>query len=216
MARPEVDSVDRSHFHLRVAESSRPRSREARVVNLDDVLGEAEGDSRASVRGFSASLVSPDDPQRAAKVGPWVHRLSWAMDNSIKVPLSQRRVGLDGVIGVLPGIGDAAGLVVSCLVVVAGVLGGVSGPTTVRMVRNVIVDAGIGAIPFAGDVFDFARKTNQRNVALIDADLIDRAGTAKASMKALIWTVLAVVGVLVAVSIAAVLLGWWVYRKLVG
>ena len=134
----------------------------------------------------------------------------------MKVPLSERRFGVDGVIGLVPGIGDAAGLVVSCVVVVAGVLSGVSGPTTVRMVRNVVVDAGIGAIPFAGDAFDFVRKTNQRNVALINSDLVDRAGTAKASIRVLVWTLVAVVAILGALSLAALLVGWWLYRTLVG
>ncbi len=167
-------------------------------------------------RGFAVSIVRPNDPERAAKVGPWVDRLSWTMDNAFRVPLTQRRVGIDGIIGVIPGIGDAAGLVVSCTVVVAAVLGGVSGPTLARMIRNVLVDAGVGAVPIVGDAFDFVRKTNQRNVALIHADLADRASTARASSRVLLWTALVVIAVLTLVCLAAVALGWWLYRIVAG
>ena len=86
------------------------------------------------------------------------------MDESIHIgPWS---VGLDGFIGLIPGIGDMAGAAVSALIIARAMQGGIAKSAVVRMVMNVALDSLLGAIPFAGDVFDFAFKANTYNLQI--------------------------------------------------
>ena len=85
------------------------------------------------------------------------------------------RFGLDGLIGLVPGAGDTVLTVISLYIVAEGWRLGVRKRTLARMLGNVLVDAGVGAVPVAGDVFDFLWKANRRNLALIEADLGRRA-----------------------------------------
>lgn len=127
-----------------------------------------------------------------------LRRLAWLLDNSIPLP-GGYRIGLDGLIGLVPGIGDAAGaLVSSYLVVEAGRLGA-SRALLLRMAFNVLLETVVGAIPFAGDLFDFAFKANQRNLRLLEQHARDPAGNAR-SNRAVAAAI--VVGVLVTVGLA--------------
>jgi hypothetical protein len=93
-----------------------------------------------------------------------VERLAWLMDRSISIgPYS---IGLDPIIGLIPGVGDIFGTVVSTYIVVQAHKSGLPRATLLRMVTNVGIDAALGAVPFVGDVFDFAFKANTRNLAL--------------------------------------------------
>jgi len=158
--------------------------------------------------------IDPADPHRAAKVSPRIQQLTWILDDAIRIPGTTKRVGVDGVVGLIPGIGDAAGLAAGMIVVAAGILGGVAVPTILRMLWNVTIDATLGAIPFAGDAFDFVNKTNTRNLNLIHADLADRKRTARRSALVLtIWFagVSAIVVVLVLIQILVIA---WVLSKI--
>lgn len=117
----------------------------------------------------------------------WVERLAWVLDDAIAIPASGgRRVGVDGFITLVPGIGDAVGVALSMVVVTAGVLAGVSWPTILRMLWNVAFEGVVGLIPFAGVVFDLAYKANDRNVRLIERDLADRKATRRSSIGVLL------------------------------
>ena len=87
------------------------------------------------------------------------------MDGSI--PLGRGySIGLDPIIGLIPGIGDLIGTAISGFIVYHAHRAGAPKPTVLRMMVNVGVDSAVGAIPFLGDVFDFAFKSNQKNLAL--------------------------------------------------
>lgn len=101
---------------------------------------------------------------RARAADQTIERLAWLMDGSI--PLGSYRIGLDPIIGLVPGVGDLIGTVVSSVIVVQAHRAGIPKPTLFRMVANVGIDALIGVIPFLGDLFDFAFKSNTRNVQL--------------------------------------------------
>lgn len=94
-------------------------------------------------------------------------RLASALDSSIPVPFLRTRIGLDGLIGLVPGIGDAATGLLSLYLVAEARRLGVPMTTILRMLGNVGVDALVGAIPLVGDLFDFAYKANRRNVELL-------------------------------------------------
>lgn len=93
------------------------------------------------------------------------------LDNSIRVPGTDYHFGLDGLIGLVPGIGDAVGALLALYILNEAKKFGVSRATMARMVWNVILDLSAGAVPIVGDVFDFVWKANKKNLQLLDAHL---------------------------------------------
>jgi hypothetical protein len=99
-----------------------------------------------------------------------LERLRWLgnlLDNSIRVPGTNFRFGLDTIIGLVPGIGDLAGGALSLYIIVEAARLGVPRPLLLRMGYNVAVDALVGAVPVLGDLFDAGFKANLRNLALV-------------------------------------------------
>ena len=95
------------------------------------------------------------------------------LDDSIRVPGTSYRIGLDPLLGVVPGAGDALAAGLSLYIVFESARLGVSYTTLVRMLANVSVDVAGGSVPLLGDVFDAAWKANVRNVKLAVSDLAD-------------------------------------------
>jgi hypothetical protein len=89
------------------------------------------------------------------------------MDGAFRIPGLNIRVGLDPIIGLIPGIGDIVSTLVSLYVLAAAQRYGLPRITTLRMGLNIALDAIIGAIPVVGDLFDLTWKANNRNVALL-------------------------------------------------
>lgn len=106
------------------------------------------------------------DEEQQERLRRRLRRIAHLMDSSIRVPGTRYRVGLDALIGLIPGVGDAAGLAVSAYVVLAARRLGVPRRTLARMAANVGVDALVGSIPVLGDVFDLGFKANRRNLRL--------------------------------------------------
>lgn len=77
-------------------------------------------------------------------------------------------MGLDPIIGLVPGFGDAAGAILAAGILVEAVRRGASRFTLTRIAYNIALDALLGAVPLLGDVFDAVWKANLRNVALIE------------------------------------------------
>ncbi len=93
--------------------------------------------------------------------------LSHVLDDWFRVPGTSIRFGLDGIIGLVPGLGDILGGLASTLIVVAAWVRGVPYVTLARMVVNIGIEVLLGTIPLLGDAFDIAWKANRRNYALI-------------------------------------------------
>lgn len=93
------------------------------------------------------------------------------MDSAFLVPGLNRRVGLDAVLGLVPGIGDAVSAAIASYIIWEARQLGLPRWKIARMIGNVAVDTAIGAIPFAGDVFDVVFKSNQRNLRIIHEHL---------------------------------------------
>jgi len=94
-------------------------------------------------------------------------RLSHVLENCFRIPGTSIRFGIDGIIGLIPGLGDIITGLAACIIVIAAWFRGVPYVTLVRMIVNVAIDVIIGAIPFLGDVFDIAWKANRRNYKLL-------------------------------------------------
>jgi hypothetical protein len=151
---------------------------------------------------------APDRPGTTATVRDLVR---W-LDQGIPVPGTRFRFGLDPLIGLIPGLGDAVGALLGLGLLVEGVRRRVPRVTLLRMAANLTVDALAGTIPVAGDVFDFFWKANSRNLALLERHVADPA-TARASDRGfLILLVTSLLLVCAVVVAGAVLLWRLVYR----
>ena len=139
-----------------------------------------------------------------SKVIARLERLSTLLDSSIPVGSSGYRVGLDPIIGLIPGIGDVFSALLGSYMVIEAAWLGASRWTLGRMMINVAVDALVGAVPVLGDLFDFAFKANQRNLALVkDAKLVNDHDPRSRLSSAFLLTLLFVLGFLASIIAAA-------------
>src|ERR671916_2947062 len=102
-----------------------------------------------------------------ARVDKNVERLGWLMDDVFRVPVLGWRFGLDALIGLVPGLGDTSTALVSFYILAAAVRYRVPKITLLRMGLNIGIDYVLGAVPFVGDLFDAAWKSNQMNMELL-------------------------------------------------
>lgn len=103
-----------------------------------------------------------------------LRRIARLLDARFGVPGTRFRFGADSLLGLVPGVGDAATALVSLYILAEARRLGVGMPTLIRMGWNVALDLGLGAVPVIGDVFDFFWKSNLKNIALLEADLARR------------------------------------------
>jgi Domain of unknown function (DUF4112) len=139
-----------------------------------------------------------------------LQRLARLWDSAIRIPGTRVRVGLDPLVGLVPGLGDAAGALVAAYIVLEAARFDVPGATLLRMLANVAIDALVGTVPVLGDIFDVAWRANLKNVALIEHHLADPRGARRASR---VWIVV-VIAVLVLLALLGVAAGWLVARAL--
>jgi hypothetical protein len=93
--------------------------------------------------------------------------LAWLMDDMIRLPVIGWRIGLDALVGLIPGFGDTATSLVSFYILASAVRYRVPKVTLLRMGMNLGIDYVVGSLPFVGDLFDAWWKSNQRNVDLL-------------------------------------------------
>ena len=94
--------------------------------------------------------------------------VSTILDDAIRVPGTDFRVGLDPIVGILPVAGDSVMSVISMYIVLEAANLGVPMPVVAKMVANVLVDALGGSVPVLGTLFDATWKANRRNVKLVE------------------------------------------------
>jgi len=138
--------------------------------------------------------------------------LARVLDTAIGIPGTKLRVGLDALLGLIPGAGDAVGAALSGYIILAAARAGASRPVLLRMVGNVVVDTVIGAIPVLGDLFDVAFRSNTRNVALLERLAVDPVTVDRGSRRLGV----VVIAILVLVILGIVTLGFLLARMLWG
>jgi hypothetical protein len=136
-----------------------------------------------------------------------VELLAWLLDNSIPIPGTGRRIGLDAVIGLVPGLGDVVSGGLGLLVVLRGLQRGLPSVVVARMLANVALDFVVGSIPIIGDAFDLWFKANARNVGLLR-----RYSEAPTSSTAGQWAFF--VGLLAVIGGIALALAWLIWSLL--
>ncbi len=97
--------------------------------------------------------------------------LAHLLDNAIGIPGTPYRIGIDPLIGLLPGGGDLVMAGFSVYIVWEAARMGLPRSTVTRMVSNLVLDTVGGSVPMLGDLMDVAWKANSKNVALLEAHL---------------------------------------------
>jgi len=111
--------------------------------------------------------LSPEQKERLKRL----RTLAGLLDEAMRLPGTQYRVGFDALIGLVPVLGDLVSTGLALYIVREAARLEVPNPTLLRMIANVGVDFLIGSVPVAGDAFDLVWKANKKNLALLEAYL---------------------------------------------
>jgi hypothetical protein len=138
------------------------------------------------------------------------------LESAFRIPGTRWRVGVDALAGLIPGLGDIMGGILSSVIISEAVRAGVPRPVLLRMFLNVAVDVVAGAIPVFGDAFDIFWKPALRNLALLERYHERPDRTAAATRRGLLLLALGI-GLVAASGMAlAVASVFWIWRWLFG
>ena len=124
------------------------------------------------------------EPERApisrqVEIEQNLERLGWLMDDMFQIPVLGWRIGLDALLGLIPGVGDTATTIASLYILTSAVRYRVPKITLLRMGLNLGIDYALGSLPLVGDFFDAWWKSNQKNVELLRRRATVSAGEAR-------------------------------------
>src|SRR5918999_940701 len=132
---------------------------------------------KSAARSSTASALGSVDHDRLERL----RRLGYLLDNSIPVPGTRFRIGIETIIGLVPGLGDLVGGGLSAWIILQAARLGAPPSVLVRMGWNLLVDLAVGAIPLLGDLFDAGFKANMRNIALLERHVEGPVASRRAS-----------------------------------
>jgi len=134
-------------------------------------------------RSSSPDAIAPEvGTVQGTRVGR-LRRLSYLLDNSIPIPGTAFRIGLDSIIGLIPGVGDLVGGAFSLYIILESAKLGAPRSLLARMGWNVAVDVLVGTVPLLGDLFDAGWKANVRNLALLERQVHRPTESARANRR---------------------------------
>jgi NAD/NADP transhydrogenase beta subunit len=142
-------------------------------------------------------------------------RLARLLDTSLRIPGTRIRFGLDPVLGLLPGLGDAVAALIGGFIVWSAWRAGAPALVIGRMLANIAVDAVVGSVPVAGTVFDIAFKAHRRNAQLLSDWGQGPAVVERRQRRLLLVAALAALA-LVMTAAASVAVGAWALLRLFG
>ncbi|HEY9645154.1 MAG TPA: DUF4112 domain-containing protein [Chroococcidiopsis sp.] len=140
-----------------------------------------------------------------------LRKLSRLLDEAIAIPGTDYRVGLDPLIGLVPGGGDTIGLILSSIIVIESARLGASKSALTVMVFNIVLETVVGTLPVVGDVFDVAWKSNVRNMRLLEKHV----QTPQVSQRQNLWFVIGLLVALVVVFVGSMAIAFWLVSWIV-
>jgi hypothetical protein len=149
-----------------------------------------------------------DRAQRIAFLRRW----SRLMDSAYRVPGTSMRFGWDPIIGLVPGAGDAAAASFGVALLYHACRLGVPAVVLARMMLNVLIDLVAGLVPVAGDVADFAWKSNSMNLALLERHGRPGVQPTSGDWAVVLLAVVLIGGVLALVLMSAAMMAYTVLR----
>jgi hypothetical protein len=141
-------------------------------------------------------MTGPNDSLRR------VRTIASLLDDAIRIPGTNLRFGIDPLIGLVPGLGDLLGGAASAYIILEAARAGAPASVLLRMAINVGIDTLVGSLPVVGDAFDFAWKSNARNVDLLTRHVESPRHTKRASMALVVLLVAAIIAAAAGISLA--------------
>jgi Domain of unknown function (DUF4112) len=157
------------------------------------------------VREIQMELLPPAPDQK----DEFARLLAYILDDLIPIPGTKYRVGLDPIIGLIPGLGDTSTAAAASLILVQGLRAGVPRVVLVRMAINILINSILGALPGLGDLFSAWFKSNQRNYLLLRRH---SAGARASTVSDWVFLIALLVVVLAVAVIMALAIAFMAYR----
>jgi hypothetical protein len=134
-----------------------------------------------------------------------LRKVARLLDSALPVPGTSARFGLDPILGLIPGLGDVVSPLFTLGVMLQARDIGVPGVVLLRMIFNVAIDTIVGIVPLVGDLFDFAWKSNNRNLALLEQHAEEVRPASRSD-----WTfvIISVALLLIIAAVPFLLFGW--------
>lgn len=98
-----------------------------------------------------------------------MRQLSQLLDSAIVIPGTKQRIGIDPILGLIPGGGDTISAALSGYIIVEAARMGLPRRALMQMVTNILVDTVVGSVPVLGDIFDVVSKANLRNMQIVES-----------------------------------------------
>jgi hypothetical protein len=175
-----------------------------RIANKTPEVGYGGKDTGIQPRSIGSRL--PLERTGNAPVDKHLDRLSYYLDDLIRVPGTNLRFGLDPIISFLfPVAGDTIASLMSAYIVLVSIRYGLPKSVITRMVFNIGADYAIGSIPFVGDIFDFAWKANDKNMKLLNKHA---QGEGKSTLGDWVWVLVLLAALM---AFIAVIIGVVIY-----
>jgi Domain of unknown function (DUF4112) len=148
-----------------------------------------------------------------AGASAWSRRVAVILDTCLKLPGTSARIGLDPIIGLIPGVGDAVSTFMGSIIIIEALRRRVPLKLLLRIGANMLTNAVVGAIPIIGDLFSAWFKSNSKNHALLHAFLEGNPDPPTDPQSR--WVYAGVV-IFIGLLIALCVLAFWLLGKLWG
>ena len=145
-----------------------------------------------------------------------LRRISHLLDNAIPIPGTKYRIGLDPILGLIPGGGDLISSLFAGYVVFKSAQMGVPQETLVKMATNIVFDTVAGTVPVAGELLDVTWKANVKNIELLDAHLGSPEPGKKADWLFVAGLLLGLMLIVGGVIFLSVMLFGWLFQVITG
>lgn len=143
-----------------------------------------------------------------------LHRISHVLDKAIPIPGTKWRIGLDPILGLIPGGGDTIAGILSSYIIIESARMGLNQKVIGQMVANVLLDSLAGSVPVLGDVFDVTWKANVRNIELLEHHLNYTPENKKVNRLFLIGLSIVLLLIVIGFTLLTLALVTWVWKKI--
>jgi hypothetical protein len=161
-------------------------------------------------REIEWEVLPPEEKEKRSELEPLFRWLALVMDNFFRVPGTSFRVGLDPLMGLLPGLGDTGSSVISVIALIAAARRGLPRILVARMSLNILINEVVGIVPVLGDAFSFWFKSNARNYDLLK----QYTGAPRRSTKGDWIFVVGVLGALGLLLVASLAINFWLLYEI--
>ena len=186
-----------------------PQAPPPAISNLQSPISDSTGPLHATRMSVATNkihipdVIEPDEKLPQDLVA--LRRFAFLMDEAFAIPGTRIRVGIDALLGLIPGIGDIIGGVLSTWIVAGALRHRVPWRVILRMVFNITLDLLLGSVPVAGDVFDFLYEENMKNMRLLEKHRDRRRPPRSAGQIAVVTIAIALFFILLTLGIVAAL-----------